>query len=100
MTNNAINNLKSSGEAANYCSRKTAGNATQSCENHFVEIEMVGEDGKGVAGIECLLTLPDGTEMTFITNPLGIIRIGGVDPGSCQVTLPKLDQAAWEPILR
>jgi len=96
MAANSNNNLQSSGNAANSSSPKTAGNAKQSCDFHFIEIELVGEDRKGVAGVEYLLTLPDGTESSGYTNSLGLIRIDGVDAGNCQITFPKLDKEAWE----
>ncbi|OFY67464.1 MAG: hypothetical protein A2Y71_14190 [Bacteroidetes bacterium RBG_13_42_15] len=96
MTANSDSSLQSSGDAANSNSPKTAGSAKQSCDFHFVEIELVGEDGKGVAGVEYLLELPDGTEISGSTNSLGLIRIDGIDSGNCQITLPKLDKEAWE----
>lgn len=27
----------------------------------------------------------------------GFARVEGIEPGSCKVTFPKLDQEAWEP---
>ncbi len=91
-------NLKSSGDAANNSSPNT-GSSKQSCDFHFVEIEMVGEDGKGIVGVEYLLTLPDGAEVSGFTNSLGLIRIDGIDAGNCQITFPKLDKDAWEVLM-
>jgi hypothetical protein len=98
MDSTANNSLKSSGDAANNSSRKTVGSAKQSCDFHFVEIELVGEDGKGVACVEYLLTLPDGTEMNGFTNSMGLISVVGIDSGNCQFTFPNLDKEAWEAI--
>jgi hypothetical protein len=98
MAANSNSSLQNSGNAANSSSPKTAGCSKQSCDFHFVEVEMVGEDGKGVTGIEYLLTLPDGTEISGYTNSLGLIRIDGVDTGNCQITFPTLDKEAWEEV--
>jgi hypothetical protein len=100
MAANSNNNLQSSGNAANSSSPKTAGSAKQSCDFHFIEIELVGEDGKGVAGVEYLVTLPDGTEISGSTNSLGLIRVEGIDEGNCNITLPKLDKEAWEKVIK
>ena len=96
MAANSNSSLQRSGNAANSSSPKTAGSSKQCCDFHFVEVEMVGEDGKGVAGVEYLLTLPDGSEVSGYTNSLGLIRIDGIDAGNCQITFPKLDKEAWE----
>jgi hypothetical protein len=67
-------------------------------EFHFVEIELVGEDGIGVANIEYELTLPNGNKVRGVTDEQGLIRVERIDPGSCKITFPKLDAEAWEKV--
>ena len=59
---------------------------------------MVDEDGNPVPGEPYRITLPDGTTVADGTlNEKGWARVDNIDPGTCQVTFPKLDKDAWEP---
>ena len=62
----------------------------------WVEVELVDEDGEPVAGEKYEITLPDGRVAKGTTNEKGLVRIEGIDPGSCKVTFPNLDKSAWE----
>ncbi|MEW6367260.1 MAG: phage baseplate assembly protein V [Acidobacteriota bacterium] len=62
----------------------------------WVEIEMVDEEGNPVAGERYRVTLPDGSVVEGTLNRQGLARIDGIDPGTCQITFPSLDQEAWE----
>lgn len=64
---------------------------------HWIEIELVDEDGKPVPGAEYAITLPNGAVATGTLNEKGLAHIDGIDPGSCKVTFPNLDKDAWEP---
>jgi type VI secretion system secreted protein VgrG len=67
-------------------------------KTHWIEIELLDEAGKPVAGEPYKITLPDGTTVADGTlDDKGRARVSNIDPGSCQVTFPNLDQEAWKP---
>ena len=56
-----------------------------------------GEDDKPVTGMTYRITLPDGETVAEGTlNEKGFCRVDGIEPGSCKITFPLLDQDAWE----
>ncbi len=64
----------------------------------WIEIKLVDEDGKPIAGEPYQIKLPDGTTVADGTlNEKGIARVEHLDPGTCKVTFPNLDQDAWKP---
>lgn len=66
-------------------------------KNSWIEIEMVDEEDKPVAGMAYRVTLPDGETVAEGTlDDKGLARIDGIEPGSCKITFPSLDQEAWE----
>jgi type VI secretion system secreted protein VgrG len=67
-------------------------------KTHWIEIELVDEDGKPVPGEEYQVTLPDGSTVASGTlDGKGKARVEGIDPGSCKVTFPNLDKDSWKP---
>ena len=67
-------------------------------KKHWIEIELVDEDDNPVPGEAYRITLPDGTTVASGTlDHKGQARVDNIDPGTCKVTFPKLDQEAWEP---
>jgi hypothetical protein len=64
---------------------------------HFIEIELVDDDGKPVPNEAYLIELPDGTKRTGRTDGGGKARITGVEPGTAKVSFPDLDKTAYEP---
>jgi type VI secretion system secreted protein VgrG len=67
-------------------------------KKHFIEIDLVDEGGKPVPGEAYKVTLPDGTTVADGTlDEKGHARVDNIDPGSCKVTFPNIDQDAWEP---
>ncbi|MBV9496721.1 MAG: carboxypeptidase regulatory-like domain-containing protein [Acidobacteria bacterium] len=65
-------------------------------ENHFIEIELVDEDGKPLAGEAYLVELPDGSQRTGRTDVNGKARIDGIDPGTAKVSFPDFDKKVYE----
>jgi type VI secretion system secreted protein VgrG len=64
----------------------------------WIEIELVNDEGEPVPGEKYRVTLPDGSTLAEGTlDEKGYARVSSIDPGSCKVTFPKLDQEAWEP---
>jgi type VI secretion system secreted protein VgrG len=63
----------------------------------WIEIVLVDEEGKPMAGESYRITLPDGTSVAEGSlDENGFARVDNIDPGTCKVTFPKLDKDAWE----
>lgn len=65
-------------------------------EKTWIEIELIDEEDNPVPGERYKITLPNGKVAQGTLNGDGFARIEGIDPGTCQITFPKLDKAAWE----
>jgi hypothetical protein len=66
-------------------------------ETHWIEIELRDADGNPVPGARFELTLPDGTTRTGSLNFTGVLRIEGLDPGSCTLRFPDHDSREITP---
>ncbi len=66
-------------------------------KEHYVAVELVDDAGQPVAGRPFEVKLPDGSVYTGTTDEKGKGRVEHVDPGSCDISFPDLDQDAWEP---
>jgi hypothetical protein len=64
-------------------------------ETAWIEIELVGEDDSPVGGERFQLVLPDGSTREGVLDHAGRVRIEGIDPGTCKVSFPNLDEEAW-----
>ena len=64
----------------------------------WIEIQLVGEDGKGIAGEAYEIRLPGGTVLTGTLDDDGLARVDSIPAGTCQVSFPNLDQDAWVPL--
>jgi uncharacterized protein (DUF2345 family) len=63
----------------------------------WIEIRMVDEAKKPVAGQPYRVTLPDGETVAEGTlDEKGLARVEGIEQGNCKVTFPMLDKDAWE----
>ncbi|MDX2150495.1 MAG: type VI secretion system tip protein TssI/VgrG [Bryobacteraceae bacterium] len=72
-------------------------NPTGEDPTHFIEIKLVDEDGNPVPGEAYKITLPDGTTVADGTlDEQGYAKVSNIDPGTCKVSFPNLDQDAWE----
>ena len=61
----------------------------------WVEVLLRDQDNKPLVGEEIAIELQDGSIVNCVTNPRGKIRIEGIDPGSCKVRFPNLDESSW-----
>ncbi len=61
----------------------------------WVEIQMVGADDRPISGERYEVVLPGGERKTGTTDAAGKARFSGIDPGSCTVSFPDLDEDAW-----
>jgi hypothetical protein len=62
----------------------------------WVAIQLVGEDGKPMPGVHYRILLADGSAREGSLDGEGSARVDDIDPGTCMVTFPGLDQDAWE----
>jgi hypothetical protein len=71
--------------------------AQQSDEQHWIEIELLDDEGKPVPDEAYVVELPDGSQKTGRTDGSGKARIDGVDPGTAKVSFPDLDKKLYDP---
>lgn len=71
--------------------------AQQRADPTWIEIQLIGEDGKGIPGERYRITLPNGSVRQGVLDGQGLARVEGIDPGQCEVTFPALDEDAWGP---
>jgi hypothetical protein len=64
----------------------------------WIEIRMLDEDDRPVPNIPYLVKLPDGATREGSLDGAGIARFEEIDAGTCEVSFPSLDSAAWSPI--
>lgn len=62
----------------------------------WIDVRLVDEDGDPIDGERYELTLPDGTIEQGVLDEDGGIFVGGLDPGTCIITFPDLDEHTWE----
>lgn len=62
----------------------------------WIEIGIEYKDGSPFDG-NCLVELPDGRKTEGAPDEDGVVRVRGIDPGSCKVSFPTLDASAWAP---
>lgn len=63
----------------------------------WIEIQLLGEDDQPIPGERYRIELPDGSVREGQLDDRGLARVDGIDPGSCVVTFPRLDEEAWAP---
>lgn len=66
-------------------------------EKHFIEIELVDDEGNPVANERYFVELPDGTSISGSTDAKGYARVDGIDPGTAKVSFPDLDKKSYTP---
>lgn len=76
---------------------QAASTADQTEETHFIEIELLDDEGKPIADEAYFVELPDGSSKSGRTDARGFARIDGVDPGTAKVTFPDLDKKSYDP---
>lgn len=67
-----------------------------SLKTSWVEIELVDEEGNPVPGEKYCIALPDGSKREGVLDANGFALVEGLDPGTCKISFPNLDTAAWE----
>jgi hypothetical protein len=68
-------------------------------EGEWIVIELLDDSDEPVAGERYAVTLPDGTVREGTLDDRGRATIEGIpEAGTCQVTFPDLDEAAWDAV--
>ena len=61
----------------------------------FIEIVLLDDNGKPVAGEAYKIVLPDGSIRQGTLDQKGFAREDNLDPGVCDVSFPKIDGREW-----
>ena len=61
----------------------------------WIEIHLIGEDGRPIPGEAYRIELPDGSVRDGRLDADGLSRVDDVDLGTCLVTFPNLGKEAW-----
>lgn len=69
----------------------------EKAEEHWLEIELVDDEGKPVPGEAYTVELPDGSVISGRLDDHGQARHEGIDPGTAKVSFPDLDKERYEP---
>lgn len=64
-------------------------------DTHWIEIQLVGEDGRGIEGQRCRIVDSEGIEHSGFTDGTGVAHWTRLPPGPCKVQFPDLDAQAW-----
>jgi len=70
----------------------------ESLANHWVEIELLAEDGTPRQGERYRLELPGGALREGRLDARGLARFDGLREGICHVWFPDIDGMAWNPV--
>jgi len=60
---------------------------------HFIEIEVIDQDGALLPGVSYEIMLTNGQLRRGTTDARGLARIDGIPAGECWVTLPEWDES-------
>lgn len=64
---------------------------------HWLELELIGEDGKPVPSVAYRVLLPSGEIARGFLDSNGYARLEGIPAqGECKISFPGLDGDAWE----
>jgi hypothetical protein len=63
----------------------------------WIEIELVNEMGAPVVNERYTIRLPDGSTRDGTLDTQGRARLDEIDPGTCKICFPAIDQEAWRP---
>jgi hypothetical protein len=65
-------------------------------EETWIEVLVVDDDDRPVAGVEYEIELSDGRVRRGKTSEHGILRYDGMPPGSCKVKLLSVEAKGWD----
>lgn len=64
-------------------------------ERTWIEVQLLGEDDKPIAGERYRIQVTDGSLREGRLDAQGLVHIGDLDPGTCTVWFPDLDELAF-----
>jgi uncharacterized Zn-binding protein involved in type VI secretion len=88
----SVCNSKAADEVANLASPKPPVTGTD-----WIEVEVVDTDGKPLPYQKVRITDSTGSMRTLYSGVDGLVRVEGIAPGTCKITMPDLDESAWKP---
>jgi hypothetical protein len=62
----------------------------------WVEVRLLDMEGNPVAGKRYSIKLPDGSVKQGSLDNSGRARVDGIEPGTCMISFPELDEEAWD----
>jgi hypothetical protein len=99
MNKTSASDLTAAAAAADQASLEDAAGVVQGCAlapSDWIEIVLLGEDGREVPDEAYAIVLPDGSKREGKVDARGRARVDGIPSGTCRVTFPRLDLEAWE----
>jgi hypothetical protein len=60
-----------------------------------VEVELLDQTGKPVAGEAYQIELPDGSTVEGNLDAQGQARVDGINQGNCKISFPNIDKKSW-----
>ena len=72
-----------------------ANSKTEEKKTASVEIEMLDEDDKPVAGLPYQIKMPDGSVSSGTLDGKGYAKVDDCEPGEVEISFPDLDKDAW-----
>ena len=84
---------------ADFGTRDTPRPVLEGEDLHWVEIKLIGEDGKPISGEKYKIVLPDGAIVEGALDGEGLARVDDIpQAGQCMISFPELDREAWDPV--
>lgn len=81
-------------DAARAKSAASAGQNSQS-KKTWIEFKLVDQDGDPVRGARYRLKITDGSVREGSLDDSGIVRVNGLDPGTCEISFLDYDRTEW-----
>lgn len=63
--------------------------------HHWIQIEVVDDEGLPVPNVLVEIKKPDGRLTTQRTSSEGVLYLADLDPGQCEIRLLELDATSW-----
>jgi hypothetical protein len=88
---------KQVGSAVSPCTTGPSSQAsTATSTAHWIEINLVAEDGSPCPDIKYRIEAPDGSVIEGSLNAVGFARVSLPQSGNCKITFPELDTDMWK----
>ena len=65
-------------------------------EDTWIEIELLDPDGNPIPNEQYQIELPGGSIRIGRLDSNGRAKVKGIDPGTCKVTFPNVDESIWK----